>query len=118
MDTPVIVPQRQFASLEDFIENSNNFYAHLVVDCARPRIGRKDRVWPCYERFNQSAPELAAELRKEMTMQNYGRARRGEPWEKVFPWEKVWMAYKIMSNLVYIDDPSVEGKDDCVYLIR
>ncbi|MBW2973924.1 hypothetical protein KY346_06050 [Candidatus Woesearchaeota archaeon] len=119
METPKIVPQRQFASLDDFIEGNNNFYARLVVDSANSYV-KPERVhlWPCYTRFAQIAPELALELKQVMTMQNYGRATQGEPWKEVFPWDKVWEAYKIMSTLVYLGDPYVEGIDDFSFLIR
>jgi hypothetical protein len=117
MNTPVIVHQHQFSSLEDFIENNNNFYAHMSVDSACSRIDGEVNDWPCYDRFVQLAPDLAAELREGMTRENYGRATRGgEDWEKVFPWDKLWEAYKIMSELVYVGDPYVRGKDHLNFL--
>ncbi len=114
MKTPKIVPQQQFDSLGDFIENSNNFHGYLIFDGARSREHE-----PFYQRFAEAAPELAAELRKEMTMRNRARAMvYGEPWDKVFPWEKLWEAYKLMSNLVYVGDPWVKDEDDAGFLIR
>ena len=116
MEKPKIVPQRQFASLRDFIDRNNNFYGRIVVDSACSMI-TDERVgdWPCYTRFVEIAPELALELRQEMTMQNYGRAHR-EPWEDIFPWTKVWEAYKIISGLVYLGDPLVEGENHYNFL--
>jgi hypothetical protein len=118
METPIIVPQLQFASLDDFIEHNNNFYARLVVDSRNSYVKTDLHLWPCYTRFAQKSPELASELRREMTMQNYGRATRGEPWKNVFPWVKVWEAYKIISTFVYLGDPYVEGIDDSHFLVR
>lgn len=117
MVEPKIVSQHQFASLDDFIKNNNNFYARLVVDSACTKIGRDD--WPVYERFNHDFPELAAELREKMTMLNYRDAMGSdETWREIFPWDKLWEAYKIMSNLVYLDDPEVKGENDSDFLTR
>ena len=119
MEKQKIVLQIQFASLEDFIDGNNNFYAHMIVDSACSMI-IDERIgdWPCYGRFAKIAPELALELKQEMIMQNYGRATYGEPWEDVFPWAKLWGAYKIISTLVYLGDPFVEGENHHNFLIQ
>lgn len=108
MESTKLVPIRQFSSLDDFIENNNNFWAHMMPDSANSKIG----WWPCYKRFEKIAPELAAELRREHTFLKC----TGEN-EKNIPWDKLWKAYKIMSQLVYEKDPYTGGEYNFNYLI-
>jgi hypothetical protein len=112
METLKIVPQLQFASLEDFIENNNNFWGYMILDGIRSREEE-----PFYQRFVGAAPELAMELRQTMTMDRY-KAGIALPWKERLPWDKLWEAYKIMSNLVYAGDPGVKGEDDANVLTR
>ncbi|VVB78235.1 Uncharacterised protein [uncultured archaeon] len=112
METPKAVPQFEFKSLEHFIEENNNFYASMILDGNRSRENEQ-----FYQRFSKVAPKLAEELKQSMTMENRGKGM-ALPWEKVFPWDKLWEAYKIMSSLVYIGDLYVKGENDYCFLTR
>lgn len=87
METPKIVPQLKFSSLEDFINNNNNFWGYMILDGIRSREND-----PFYQRFIKAAPELAAELRQTMTMDHYIKGIT-LPWEERLPWDKLWEAY-------------------------
>lgn len=110
IENPQIVPQDQFVSLEEFINRNNNFYAKLMDS----RRGEKNQ--PYQQRFRKIAPELSKELDGSMTLSQYQQG--AIPWEERFPWDKVWEAYKIMSNLVYLGDEDVQGESDRFFLTR
>ena len=74
------------------------------------------RDWPVYKRFKEAHPELEAELREKVTLRQYNQG--SIPWEERFPWDKLFEAYKIMSDLVLIGDLRVQGKNDWSYLTR
>ena len=101
MDKPKIVPQVKFDTLEDFINGNNNFWNMFAVS----HRSRADE--PFYKRFREIAPDLAARLEREVHLSWEDRSKKSLPWEKQYPWDKMWEAYKIMSNLVCLGDPYV-----------
>ncbi len=106
----IIVPQHQFASLEKFIDGCNNYFSIFFDN----HSSRKDE--PFYTRFREANPVLASELESNMTLDKYNDWT--VEWEKRFPWDKLWEAYKIMSNLIHVGDPYVQGADDDGFLTR
>ena len=107
---PVKVPQVQFATLEEFIEGSNNFFSTFLNN------HRSRRNHPFYQRFRSLYPELCSFLEQEITIKNYNKPRI--PIEKKWPWEKLWEAYSLMSELIYLGDPGVIDKDHRTFLLR
>lgn len=105
-ETPQIIPQRKFNSLDNFQKHSNNFYLHFVDDCWAGRIYRaKD----AFQRFQKSHLELEQEttrivlsdVRDKDLDKNHGPITKKETWEKLLE------AYSLMSQLVYTTDPYV-----------
>lgn len=110
MEQPVKVPQVQFATLESFIEGGDNFFSTFLNN------HRSRQHLPFYQRFKQMHPELCELLEREITIRRYNRG--SIPWREKWPWEKLWEAYKLMSELVYLGDPGVEDMNQRTYLAR
>jgi hypothetical protein len=108
-----IAPQVEYKTLEEFIERSNNFYLFFLPDCwtAQECYRKKE----AFLRFQQSNPEMDKEI-SGATM----HAVRVAPEKPDLPWEKLFEAYKKMSQLVFVDDEWVmrDGKPDDWYLCR
>jgi len=107
-----IVPQIQFDTLKDFIAGMNNFHNHFLDDC---EFGKEMRERAYFKRFQNKYPELETELTKETV-----RVRRSQEGAE-YLFEKLFSAYKLMSQLVYINDPwllRAGGELDKKYLTR
>jgi len=105
------IPQIQFGSLEEFIEKRNNF------DSFFRRTPWGEQVYRCrphFERFRQAYPELEKDISDENTAAYLAGERH--------PYEKLWEAYKLMSEFVYVGDEAVvirsTGKFDSHKLLR
>lgn len=93
MTEPKIVPQKQFESLEDFTDGQNNYYAHFLKGDS---WGETRRERPHFQRFQNLHPELEGEVTRAT---GEARSKSGR-----LPYERLFEAYKIMSQLVYADD--------------
>ncbi|MBI2176446.1 hypothetical protein HYU40_03835 [Candidatus Woesearchaeota archaeon] len=96
MVQPTIAPQKQFASLDDFIKGQNNYYAHFLEG----NWGQTRRNHPHFRRFQGLYPEMERKLRSEVT------AARNQPGQQM-PYTQLFESYKLMSQLVFADDPGV-----------
>ncbi|MAG78198.1 hypothetical protein CL616_02410 [archaeon] len=108
-----IAPQREYETLKDFVDGQNNFYVYFREDQWAQRVYR---CRPHFLRFQEANPEIEEEL-TALTAPAIGS--RFVNWD-ILPYEKLWEAYKIMSKLVYVDDPYVmrEGQPDAWFLCR
>ena len=97
MDQPEIVEQRQFASLEEFIEGQNNYYARFLE--GNP-WGESRRRHPYFQRFQELYPTLEQEVTRKTIEARATRSR--------LPYEKLFETYKLMSVLVYAEDDGVK----------
>ncbi|MBU4292879.1 MAG: hypothetical protein KJ770_02355 [Actinobacteria bacterium] len=106
-----VAPQIEFESLDDFIKGQNNYYAYFLDDS---EWGINYRERPPFKRFQESHPEMEREV-TGATVQ----AVRANPRQKL-PYKQLWGTYKIMSDLVFVDDKYVmrDGKPDKYFLIR
>ena len=102
------VEQRQFASLDEFIEGQNNFYYHFLDGAAEMTEMKLER--PVYQRFQAQYPEFCGELRRKATLnwQNYRsqKVKVGSVYDYL-PMEDLFKAYQLMSELVDRNDPYV-----------
>ena len=132
MDKPVIVPQRQFDSLDEFISGQNNFYLHFVVvnDPAAVRLGIPDalinyrrergyfkRLKDNYGGMERALTSLFTELDKTTPHDKVIDAKSTDMWAQIFLFE----SYKIMSGTVYSDEPGAikpDGTVDDLFLTR
>jgi len=96
MKMPEIVSQHKFETLEDFVKHEGNFHIFFVDN---PSMARD--VWrnkPVFLRFREQNQSMETELTKVTT-----EARNTPPYNKL-PYEKLYEAYQIMGNLVYVGD--------------
>ncbi len=95
---PKVIPQKQFDTLDEFIDGCNN-YAMLF------QIGGEDyrETTPAYDRFKEQNLEFDSKLKQRMNEINIDNPK--------IPWDKLWDSYKLMSQLVYEDDPFAIKKD-------
>jgi hypothetical protein len=102
-----IVPQVEYETLEEFVEGSDNFYLFFGSGfCSEGAY----RTRNAFKRFQEAYPELERELALQVNSNS--------PPE--LPWQKLFEAYKLMSQLVHEDDPHVmiDGKPDKNYLTK
>ena len=93
-----IVQQIQFATLEDFIKGQNNYYAHFWTGNS---WAESRRIRPHFRSFQESHPEMEADLTKKVT-----EACTSEPPKRI-PYEELFESYKLMSEFVFDDNPAV-----------
>ena len=106
MTEPLIVPQREYSTIEEFAEDSNNFFAYFLDDCD---YGEMKRGKPHFKRFQEANPDLEEVITKEVV-----RCIRQTPRLKL-PYPQLWEAYKLMSQFVFISDPYVEVSDPTIF---
>ncbi len=101
-----IAPQVEFNSLYAFVEGSNNFQLHFFPNSSHGTVYRNRSV---FLRFQKANPNMEKEISEAVP----------NPKEE-FPWRKLFEAYKLMSQLVFVDDPAVmrDGQPDRYYLVR
>ena len=92
-----IVKQRDFDTLEEFIEEQNNFTTHFYQ--SNPVTVEAYRKAPHFLRFQALYPDFERELSIKYT--GCVNTRQEKPWEDLFK------AYKLMSALVLSSDPYV-----------
>lgn len=109
-----IAPQIEFKSLEDFIRGQNNFFCYFLEDCQSGEVYRRTAH---FQRFQRAHPDLEREVTNETILA--ARNDPGKKWKRL-PYNQLWEAYKIMSKLVFIDDPEVmrDGQPDEFFLVR
>ncbi|MEI7719497.1 MAG: hypothetical protein WCI72_06515 [archaeon] len=109
-ETPKIILQREFTSLDDFVKNSNNFYLHFVGDSG---MGRLYRTKDAFKRFQKYHLELEQETTRIVVsdVRDTSLSKWHGPITKTETWEKLIEAYKLMSQLVYKDDRDVKRPD-------
>ena len=109
-----VAPQIEFESLDDFIRGQNNYYAYFLDDCQFGKLYRTEKA--NFRRFQEAHPEMEREVTCSTVL-----ALRSEPRQEL-PYEQLWETYKIMSQLVFVDDQYVMesggGKPDRCFLIR
>lgn len=93
---PNKVPQKQFKSLEEFIKNQNNFWAHFLKGNPFGEIRRERQHFILFQAKN---PELEKLLSERVTQE---RSKRTNLSAKTF--ELLFIAYKEMSDLVFDND--------------
>ncbi len=110
MPTPQIVPQKQFDTLEAFVEGMNNYWAHFF---SGNEWAETKRNKPHFIRFKEQNPKMEQELTDKITpIANSTRRKEN------MPLDLLWESYRIMSQLVYPDDPGVMAySDPSMYLI-
>tara|TARA_Y100000294_G_scaffold177180_1_gene201743 strand:+ start:226 stop:552 length:327 start_codon:yes stop_codon:yes gene_type:complete len=96
MNQPRIMQQKQFESLEQFIDEQNNYYAHFLKgnDWGETRRNR-----PHFRRFQKAHPELEREVTRKTCEARFKSER--------LPYEQLYRTYEIMSQLVHVDDEGV-----------
>jgi len=105
-----VLQQIKFESLDDFIRGQNKYYAHFLDDC---QLGHLHRTTDYFKRFQETHPEMERELTSATIL-----AVRSEPRQRL-PYEQLWEAYKIMSNLVFVEDIHlIENESNEDLLIR
>ncbi len=113
MVEPEIVPQIEFASLEDFVNGSNNFHRYFIGNTTPGPIEHNPyRNKNVFKRFKEEAPELEKCLTVKIT--NIWVRKSQEDW----PSEQLFEAYKIMSQLVYKGDPGFNSLRPEFYLCQ
>ena len=107
-----IAPQKEYTTLEDFTRGQNNFFLHFLDDW--PVGNDTYRSKPHFKRFQEQNPEMERDVTRA-TIQ----AVRAKPRQEL-PNEQLWEAYKIMSKLVFVDDPDImrDGQPDSMFLWR
>lgn len=101
MNEPQIAEQIEFESLDAFINGRNNFHFHFL-DCWLSNTCY--RIRPHFKRFQEQYPEI-----EESVTRLTGEADKEN---SVLPHEQLWEAYKLMSKLVFLEDPYVMLKDN------
>lgn len=110
MSIPQIVPQKQFGTLDLFIEGMNNYWAHFFRGNEWAETRRKR---PHFLRFQEQNPEMEHELTDKITKIANTTRRR-----EYMPLETLWESYNLMSQLVYAEDAGVMGySDPSTYLL-
>ena len=106
-----VAPQIEFESLDDFVRGQNNYYAYFLDDC---EWGINHRERPVFRRFQEANPQTEREVTGATV-----RAVRAEPRQRL-PYEQLWQTYRIMSQLVFVNDQYVmeNGQPDKYFLIR
>lgn len=117
MGKPIIIPQVEFKSLEDFISEQNNFWIHFVVLNGDTTNHYRER--PCFKRYKKLNPEEERNLTESITQKSYSEANLTTETFKD-DWKNMWEAYKLMTNLVFKTDRFAmrDGKADKFYLTR
>jgi len=100
MTTQQIAPQKEFKSLEEFIQHSNNFYCHFID--YTPMSNTCYRTREAFIRFQEKYPDFEKDLTAK-TVLSFQTKRS----LKELPWEELFDAYKKMSQLVYLEDEDV-----------
>lgn len=93
-----IVAQRKFSTLDAFVKEQNNFYAHFLKG---NRFGEIRRESPHFKRFQMIYPKFEEEVTREVCDAD---AKNREP-----PVELLHKAYTLMSQLVFETDEGVRG---------
>lgn len=118
------VPMKQFATLEDFINGSNNFMLYFQEDNF---LGDRYREKPVWTRFWCEDRQFARDLMERTTMMMNELFEKQKTMtiskrdKNALPWEDLYKAYQSMSGLVAKDDPHVRKEDgsfDSYYLCR
>lgn len=99
LSKPKIVPQKEFESLEDFIEGQKNYWGHFLKG---NEWGETRRSRSCFKRFQKLYSEL-----EEKTTTATVQARTAEPPKKL-PYKLLFETYELMSKLVFADDEGVK----------
>jgi len=109
-----VVSQMEFATLDDFIKGSNNYYTHFLGDAAWGK-----RFTPHFKRFQEAYPEMEREV-TAATDRAYNLWVEDSKERAKLPYEQLWETYKIMSKLVFVDDKYImrDGKPDSWFLCR
>ena len=111
---------KQFETLEEFKKGSNNYWVTFVEGegvFAYIYRGKKS-----FERFQEKYPEIEEKLTDEVTKlmkEDHPSFYYPENFEDNI-YEKMFEAYKLMSQLVSVDDKDVirDGEVDERYLLR
>lgn len=93
-----IVAQRQFKTLDAFVKEQNNFFAHFWIGNS---FAESKRAESHFQRFKMMYPKLERELTERVTEV---RKREGED----LPYESLYKAYELMSQLVFASDERVK----------
>ena len=109
----------EFPTLEDFKAGQNNFYMTFDTNETMPDFYR---ITPVFQRFQKAQPELEQEVTTRIT-ELRAEERPQFYYPDNFPedaFEKLYEAYKLISQLVSIEDPEVmkDEKVDERYLVR
>lgn len=112
IETPVSPELRQYATVEEFLEDMNNFDMFF-----RGGLGEYYRERACYERFEDQYPELADALHKVFS--TYQDDAREIPFDSEQA-HLLFRGYQAMVELVDRDDPGVcdDGAVDPYFLNR
>lgn len=104
----------QFKDVEDFKRNSNNFFLFFTEKSWVGKIYRKTKV---FSRLLDKEPLLVEELTNSIDGILKEQPHNFSP---ILPWEKLFKAYNIMTELVQETDPHVmiNNKIDSRYLCR
>lgn len=104
----------QFKDLDDFKKNSNNFFLFFTEKSWVGKIYRQTKV---FARLSDKEPMLVKELTDSIDGILQERSYNFSP---VLPWEKLYHAYNLMTELVHETDPNVviNNKIDSRYLCR
>jgi hypothetical protein len=123
---PKIAAQHVFESVSEFRGNCNNFPFFFI---ARERIAKEHLVNPhrkklVFIRFARSFPALEAELTEALTRIHHSQGSLEEKMAQR-PWGKLFRAYNLMRQLLYVTDKDVifkkgplKGKVNPSYLVR
>lgn len=107
-----IVPQKQFESLEAFIEGIGNYWAHFYRENT---FGESRRSTPTFRRFQEQYPQMERELTDAVTEARNKPIRT----KSDLPLKQLFESYPLMSQFVYSDDPEVMAYSNPeMYLIR
>src|SRR3989338_10970113 len=102
MPQPQIAPQKQFDTLEAFVQGMNNYWAHFFRGNEWAETRRNK---PHFIRFQAQNPEMEQELTDIITpIASTTRKIKEMPLETL---ERLWESYRIMSQLVYANDPGI-----------
>lgn len=99
MKKNIRVLQVQFDSLEDFIENSNNYW-NWWTEYDRGINKRKDAP---FQRFMTRYPRFSKKLIKKIEEESMDRHNE-LPFEQRLPWKELYASYQRISKLVFEKD--------------
>jgi hypothetical protein len=105
MDVRNKIPQLSFGTLEEFIGGNNNFWHYFNLESFLGEAYRKNSVFQRFYKQNQAFADALLEKTTLMYRKNYSVPSSIIPWERTLPWDELYMAYVLMSELVDESDP-------------